>query len=89
MKIKKGDKVISLIGKDKGRSGEVILSLPKKNAVVVKGLNIFKKHFKATQNQAGGILEKERALTVSKVALICPSCQKAHSSFSPHRRYDL
>ena len=76
MKILKGDKVKILIGKDKGRDGEVILSIPKKNRIIVKGLNIYKKHIKSTKDQKGGIIEKERALLVSKVALICPSCGK-------------
>jgi len=77
MKILTGDKVKILIGKDKGRTSEVIKSFPKKNKVQVKGINIFKKHVKATQSQAGGIIEKERPLLVSKVALVCPNCQKA------------
>lgn len=76
MKIIKGDKVQVLIGKDKGRTGEVLVSLPKKNKIVVKGLNIFKKHVKASQGNKGGIIEKERALLVSKVALVCPNCSK-------------
>ena len=74
MKILKGDKVKILIGKDKGREGEVVLTLPKKSQVVVKGINIFKKHVKSQKNQAGGIIEKERPLAVSKLALLCPSC---------------
>ena len=76
MKILKGDKVRIEIGKDKGREGQVIRSLPKKNEIVIKGLNLFKKHVKATQNQKGGIVEKERPISVCKVALICPQCQK-------------
>ena len=77
MKILIKDTVKVLLGKDKGRQGEVIRSIPKKNQVVVKGLNMFKKHVKANANQKGGIIEKERALLVSKVALICPECKKA------------
>ena len=76
MKILKGDKVKVLIGKDKGREGEVVKSFPKKSALVVKDLNIFKKHLKPTQGRKGGIVEKERPIHVSKLALICPSCQK-------------
>jgi large subunit ribosomal protein L24 len=77
MKIIKGDKVKVLIGKDKGREGEVIKCFPQKATVVVKGLNLFKKHIKASQNQPGSIIEKERALGVSKVILVCPECKKA------------
>lgn len=76
MKIIKGDTVQVLSGKDKGRKGEVFKCLPSKKLVFVKGINIFKKHIKSTKQQKGGIIEKERALLVSKVALICPHCQK-------------
>jgi large subunit ribosomal protein L24 len=76
MKIIKGDTVKVIIGKDKNRTGEVISVSPKKNSVLVKGLNIFKKHIKATKDQKGGIIEKERSLTASKVMVICPSCKK-------------
>lgn len=76
MKIIKGDKVLLTIGKDKGRSGEVLVVFPKINRVVVKGLNIFKKHVKAQKGQKGGIIEKERALDASKVMILCPNCQK-------------
>jgi large subunit ribosomal protein L24 len=77
MKILKGDKVKVLIGKDKGRDGEVVKSFPKKSSVVVKGLNIFKKHVKPAQGRPGSIVEKERALHISKLILICPECKKA------------
>ncbi len=77
MKIQKGDKVKVLIGKDKGREGEVLAAFPKKESLLVKGLNIFKKHVKPSQNQKGGIIEKERPLHSSKLMLICPSCKKA------------
>ena len=76
MKIIKGDQVKVLIGKDKGRSGQVIVCFPKKNKAVIKGLNMFKKHVKASQNQSGGIIEREVPLHVSKIALICPNCLK-------------
>jgi large subunit ribosomal protein L24 len=76
MKIQKGDTVKVMLGKDSGREGEVIRSIPKKSQVIVKGLNLYKKHVKPSQGSKGGIIEKERALTVSKVILICPSCKK-------------
>lgn len=76
MKIQKDDTVKILIGKDKGREGKVIQAFPKKNLVIVQGLNTFKKHLKPSQNQKGGIVTKERALAVSKVILICPNCKK-------------
>ena len=77
MKILKGDQVKILLGKDKGRVGEVLASFPKAQKIIVKGLNLFKKHVKPQNGQKGGIIEKERALLVSKTALVCPSCSKA------------
>lgn len=65
-----------MLGKDKGRTGEVLRVLPDKARVLVKGLNLFKKHVKPSQGQKGGIVEKERSLPVSSVSLICPSCKK-------------
>lgn len=76
MKILTGDKVKVLIGKDKGRVGEVIKTFPKTGQIVVKGLNLFKKHLKPNKDQKGGIIEKERPLLSSKVILLCPGCQK-------------
>ena len=69
MKILKGDTVKILIGKDKGREGLVVKSIPKKSQIVVKGMNIYKKHIKPSQGKPGSIVERERAMTVSKVAL--------------------
>ena len=76
MKILKGDKVEIIIGKDKGRSGEVLHVFPKAGKIIVKGLNLFKKHIKPSQGQKGSIVEKERAILISKTMLLCPSCQK-------------
>jgi large subunit ribosomal protein L24 len=76
MKILKGDKVKILIGKDKNREGEIIRSIPKSSKVVVKGINLYKKHIKPTQSQKGSIIEKERSMNICKVALICPECHK-------------
>jgi len=76
MKILKGDKVKILIGKDKGRDGLIVKSFPKKDKIVVEGLNLFKKHIKPSQGKSGSIIEKERSILVSKVALICPNCKK-------------
>ncbi len=69
-KFRKGDQVIITIGKDKGRTSEIIRVIPKKGKVVVKGINIYKKHKKATQNTPGGILELERPMAVSKLMLV-------------------
>ena len=77
MKLIKGDNVKVLIGKDKGRTGKIVRTLPKFDQIVVEGLNKFKKHLKPTASgQSGRIIEKERPLKSSKVILICPHCQK-------------
>ena len=72
-KIKKGDKVVVLSGKDKGKHGEVVLSMPKDGKVVVSGVNIATRHKKATQqNPQGGLERREAPLHISKVALEDP-----------------
>ena len=72
-KIRKGDKVVVLSGKDKGRKGEVVKSMPKDGKVVVAGVNVAARHRKPTQaNPQGGIERREAPLHVSKVALQDP-----------------
>jgi len=72
-KIRKGDKVVVLSGKDKGRTGEVIRSMPKDMKVVVSGVNVHARHRKPSQlNPQGGIERKEAPLHVSKVAIADP-----------------
>ena len=77
MKIKKGDKVIVITGKDKGKTGEVVKAMPKENKVVVAGVNMAKRHQKPSQENAGGIVSKEMPIHVSNVALIDPKSGKA------------
>ncbi|HWT52946.1 50S ribosomal protein L24 [Caulobacter segnis] len=70
-KIKKGDRVVVLAGKDKGKQGAVLQVLPKDNRVVVEGVNMVSRHTKATQaDPQGGIKHKEAALHVSNVAVV-------------------
>jgi len=77
MKIKKGDIVKILKGKDAGKSGKVIKSLPKENKVVIEGLNLYKKHIKPKrQNEKGQIVEVPRPVNISNVMLICPLCHQ-------------
>ena len=77
MKIKKGDNVIMLGGKDQGKTGKVSIVLLKEGKVVVGGLNLIKRHVRARkQGQKGQIISKERAVPVSSVALVCKSCGK-------------
>lgn len=78
MKIKKGDKVKVVAGKDKGREGTVERVYSKQNKILIPAVNIYKKHIKKSDKAPqGGVVELPRALDVSKVALICPKCNKA------------
>ena len=77
VKIKKGDKVVVLSGKDKGKHGEVVKSMPKVGKVVVSGVKIAARHRKASQaNPQGGIERREAPLHVSKVAIEDPKTGK-------------
>ena len=77
MSVKKGDKVQVISGKDKGKQGTVLRALPQEGKVVVEGVAIVKKAQRPTQqNQRGGIVQKEAAIDVSNVKLVCPSCGK-------------
>jgi large subunit ribosomal protein L24 len=76
LKIKKGDKVVVITGRDKGKTGEVTRVLPKEARVVVQGVNVVKRHQRQTQTQQGGIIEKEAAIHISNVAHIDPKTDK-------------
>ncbi len=71
-KIKKGDKVVVLTGRDKGRKGEVTLVMPKEGKALVAGVNLVKRHQKQTQTQEGGIISKEAAIQLSNIAIADP-----------------
>jgi len=75
LKIRSGDKVVVLQGRDRGRQGKVKKILLSKRMVIVEGMNVVKKHVKARGSQPGGILEVEKPLFASKVMVICPHCQ--------------
>ena len=73
MKIRKGDRVRVLAGKDKGKEGTVMRALPEKDKVIVEGVNLAKKHQRTTRvTMQGGIIDKDMPLHVSNVALLCP-----------------
>jgi large subunit ribosomal protein L24 len=73
MKIKKGDRVVVLQGKDRGKEGVVMRAIPAKGKVIVEGVNVAKKHQKPTRvTMQGGIIDKDMPLDASNVALICP-----------------
>ena len=71
-KIRKGDKVVVLTGRDKGRSGEVIEVRPCESRALVRGVNMVKRHQKQTAQQEGGIISKEMTIHLSNVALADP-----------------
>jgi large subunit ribosomal protein L24 len=75
-KIKKGDKVVVITGRDKGKSGEVLRVVRAENRVVVQGVNMVKRHTRPGPGQSGGIVEKEAAIHVSNVAHIDPKSSK-------------
>jgi large subunit ribosomal protein L24 len=71
-KIKKGDKVVVLTGRDKGRSGEVVQVMPKEERALVRGVNMVKRHQRQTMNQEGGIISKEASLHLSNLGFADP-----------------
>jgi large subunit ribosomal protein L24 len=71
-KIRKGDKVVVLAGKDKGRSGEVLSVQPKEDTAIVRGVNLIRRHQKQTQSQEGGIITKEAPIQLSNLAIADP-----------------
>jgi large subunit ribosomal protein L24 len=76
LKIKKGDKVVVITGKDKGKTGEVLRVLPKDLRLVVQGVNMVKRHTRPAMGQPGGIVEKESTIHISNVAHIDPKSNK-------------
>jgi large subunit ribosomal protein L24 len=76
LKIKKGDNVVVITGRDRGKSGEVLRVIPDESRVVVQGVNIVKRHAQPRPGQPGGIVEKEAPIHVSNVAHVDPKDQK-------------
>ena len=77
MHVKRGDKVVVIAGKDKGKEGNVIAAFPEQNKVIVEGVAVAKKHQKARmQGQASAIIDKEMPIDASNVMRVCPKCGK-------------
>jgi large subunit ribosomal protein L24 len=72
LKIRKGDKVVVIAGKDKGKSGEVLKMIPKEMRAIVQGINLVRRHQKQSAGQEGGIISKEAAIHLSNIALRDP-----------------
>jgi large subunit ribosomal protein L24 len=78
MKIKKGDVVKIIKGKDRGKTGKVLKIFPKEGRVLVEGVNIFKKHVRPKrQGEKGEIVEVTRPMSIANVMLVCPQCSSA------------
>ena len=74
MKLRKGDRVRVLTGKDRGKEGEVMRALPEKGKVIVEGVNVAKRHQRPTKaTTQGGIIDKDMPLPASSVAILCPT----------------
>ncbi|MBT5240241.1 MAG: 50S ribosomal protein L24 [Rhodospirillaceae bacterium] len=71
-KFKKGDKVIVLAGKDRGKTGDIVKALPQDDRVIVQGINMMRRHTRPSATAAGGIVEKEASIHVSNVAIVDP-----------------
>jgi large subunit ribosomal protein L24 len=76
-KIKKGDKVVVLAGRDRGRSGEVVRVMPDEGRALVRGVNMVRRHQRQTANQEGGIISKEGPIDLSNLAVADPKDGKA------------
>jgi large subunit ribosomal protein L24 len=76
MKIKKGDTVVVISGRDKGKTGEVLRVLRPEHRAVVQGVNVARRHTKPRMGEPGGIIEKELALDISNIALVDPASGK-------------
>ena len=70
MKIKKGDKVRVISGKDKGKTGAVLRAMPRENSIIVEGVALYKRHMKGSSGKVGRIIEKSRSINASNVALV-------------------
>ena len=76
-KIRKGDKVVVIAGKDKGRTGEVLRVMPKDDKALVRGVNLVRRHQKQSQTQEGGIITKEAPIHLSNIAMVDPKDNKS------------
>ncbi|NKB45378.1 MAG: 50S ribosomal protein L24 [Alphaproteobacteria bacterium] len=71
-RFKKGDKVIVLTGKDRGKTGDIVKAIPQEGRVIVQGINMMRRHTRPSASEAGGIVEKEASIHVSNVAIVDP-----------------
>lgn len=76
LKIKKGDNVIVISGKDKGKKGKVLEAFPSEGSVIVERVNVVKRHMRPNRQFQGGIIEKPMPILIGKVMLVCPKCHE-------------
>ncbi len=76
MKMKKGDRVKVITGKDKGKMGEILRMFPEDNRAIVQGVNMIKRHTRATQSNTGGIIERESSIHLSNLGHVDPKSDK-------------
>jgi large subunit ribosomal protein L24 len=76
LKFKVGDQIVVTQGKDKGQKGKIEKTFPKKQSALIPQVNLYKKHVKGVTGQKGGIYDIPRPLAFSKIALLCPRCNK-------------
>lgn len=81
-KIRKGDSVVVLAGKDKGRTGEVLQVMPKEDRALVRGINIVKRHQRQSQTQEAGIINKEASIHLSNIAIVGKDGKPTRVGFS-------
>ncbi|MFA5857960.1 MAG: 50S ribosomal protein L24 [Elusimicrobiota bacterium] len=74
--IKKKDKVKIVSGEDRGKVGEVLKVIPEENRIIIAKINMVKRHLRRSQNDPGGIREKEAPVHISNVMLVCPKCEQ-------------
>ena len=78
LKIKKNDTVVCCAGRDKGKKGKVLIIFPERRRAIVEGINLIKRHTRKTsQDQQGGIVQKEAPVHISNLMLLCNKCSKA------------
>jgi large subunit ribosomal protein L24 len=77
LRIKRGDKVVVISGRDKGKTGKVLRVFPDKERVIVEGINLVKKHIRRrSENEPGGIKDIPSSIHISNLALFCPNCNR-------------
>jgi large subunit ribosomal protein L24 len=82
VKLRKGDRVVVLTGKDRGKQGDVMRALPREGKVIVEGVNIVKRHEKQRRATVqAGIIDKDMPLPVSSVAIVCKSCGRSRVGY--------